>query len=97
VRLAGDGGGDARLGMAVQIGPPAADAVQHAATVETNQPGAFAARHREQRKRMRVLAHLRARVPEHGQVARAPVIGGGYHGAIVKSFHPAIIAAGAAA
>ena len=96
-RLPGDGLGDARLGMAVQVGPPAADAVEDAPAVEAHQPGAFAARHGEQRQRVRVLAHLRAGVPEHRQVACPPVIRGGYHGVIVKSFHPAIIAAGATA
>jgi len=95
--LPADGRGDARLGVAVQVGPPAADAVEDAPAVEPHQPCALAALHRKQRQRMRVLAHLRAGMPEHGQVACPPVICGGYHGCIVNAFHPAIIAAGAAA
>ncbi len=95
--LPADGRGDAGLGVAVQVGPPAADAVEDAPSVEPHQPRALAALHRKQRQGMRMLAHLRAGMPEHGQVACPPVIRGGYHGSIVNAFHSAIIAAGTAA
>ena len=91
-RLPADGLGDARFGMAMQVGPPTADPVQHAAAVEPHQPRTFAMRDGEQRQGIGVFAHLRAWVPQHGQIACAPVAGGGYHGGIVKSFHPPIIA-----
>jgi hypothetical protein len=45
-----------------------------------------------QRQHVRVLAHLRARMPQHVQVAAPPRIGGGYHVGIVERFHSPIIA-----
>ena len=66
------------------------------AAVVADQPGAIAARHREQRQGLRVLAHLGAGMPQHGQVAGAPALGGSYHVGIVKAFHSPIIAAGGA-
>jgi type II secretory pathway pseudopilin PulG len=48
------------------------DRIEVAAAVLPDQPGAFAARDRHQRQQhVGVLAHLRARVPEHGEVAHA--------------------------
>ena len=85
------------FGVAVDIGPPTADRIQYAAAVVPHQPRAFATCHRKQRQCVGVFAHLRAGVPEHGQVARTPSVIGGYHGGIVKSFHPAIIAVGTVA
>src|SRR3546814_1621657 len=70
-RLPCDRPGDARLGVAEQVGPPAAHRVESAAAVVADQPGAVAAGDRQQRQGVRVFAHLRAGVPEHGQVARS--------------------------
>ena len=97
VGLLANGACDAGFGMAVDIGPPTADRIQYAAAIVPHQPRAFATRYREQRQRIGVFAHLCAGVPEHGQVTRTPSVIGGYHGGIVKSFHPAIIAAGTVA
>ncbi len=92
-RLPRDGFGDARLGVAEQVGPPAADRIEVAATVTADQPGTFAACDRQQRQRVRMLAHLRARMPQHGKVARTPALGVGYHRQVMQTaFHPDIIA-----
>ncbi|MNS79373.1 hypothetical protein D3C72_1130260 [compost metagenome] len=72
--LGGDGTTNARLGVAEQVGPPAADGVQVAVAVVIDQPGAFATGDRHQRQRVRMLAHLRARVPQHLEVALPPVL-----------------------
>ncbi|MNV47961.1 hypothetical protein D3C71_1398450 [compost metagenome] len=73
--LPGDGRADARLRMAEQIGPPTAHRVQVALAVVIDQPRAFATGDRQQRQGVRVFTHLRARVPQHGQVACAPLVG----------------------
>ena len=72
--LRGDGGADAWLGMAEQVGPPAADRVQVARAVMADQPGAFAAGDRHQRQGVRVLTHLGAGMPQHRQVAVTPIV-----------------------
>jgi len=92
MRLTPNGFGNTWFGMAVDIGPPAADGIKDAPTIVPNQPCAFATRHWEQGQGVGVFSHLRAGVPEHGEIARAPSLSGGYHGGIVKSFHPTIIA-----
>ena len=74
-RLARDRPGDARLGMAVQVHPPAAHRVQRAAAVVAHQPGPLAARHRQQRQHVGVFAHLGAGMPEHRKIARTPARG----------------------
>jgi len=58
--------------VAEQVGPPAGNGVQVAAPVATHQPRAFATCNGQQRQRAGVLAHLGARMPQHGQVALAP-------------------------
>ncbi len=73
--LGGNGTTDARFGMAEQVGPPTADGVQVAIAVVVDQPCSFTTGDRHQRQGMRVLAHLRARVPEHLQIALPPVLG----------------------
>jgi len=91
-RLPGDRRGDARFRMAEQVGPPTRYGVEVAASVVAYQPGAFAARDRHQRQYVGVLAHLRARVPQHREVAGSPAIGVRYHRAIVNPvLHPRII------
>ncbi len=96
--LSGDGRRDTRFGVTEQVGPPAADCIKVAAAIAADQPGAFAARDRQQRQRVRVLAHLCARMPEHCQVARTPCVGVRYHRRIVSLvLHPSIIAASGAA
>ena len=74
-RLPRDGIGDARIGVTEQIGPPAGHGIQIASTVVVDQPGPFAACDGNQRQRVRVLAHLRAGMPQHGEVALSPVFG----------------------
>ena len=94
-RLARDGRRDPRLRMAVQVGPPAGHAVEVAPAVPADQPRTVAAFDRQERQHVRVLAHLRAGMPEHRQVALAPAGRGRlrYHFRIVDdSFHPGIIA-----
>ena len=78
----------------VKIEPP----VGAAATV-ADQPCAVAARHRQQRQGVGVLAHLRAGVPEHREVARPPVVGVVYHRGMPAHpiVHPFIMARGAGA
>jgi hypothetical protein len=71
-RLSRNGLGDARLGVPVQVGPPAADAIEIAATVVTEQPRAVPALDGNQRQDVRVLPHLGAGMPQHLEVARAP-------------------------
>ena len=46
-----------------------------AVAVMVDQPGAFAAGDRQQGQGVGMLAHLRARVPQHGQIAVPPLIG----------------------
>ena len=70
-RLACDGLGDARLGVPVQAGPPARHGIEVAPAVHAHQPLALAALDRQQRQRVRVLAHLRARVPDTSRSRRA--------------------------
>ena len=63
-----DRGIDARIRMAEQVDPPGADAVEIAPALEILQPDAFAARDRNERQPLVVL-HLRAGMPDDGQVA----------------------------
>jgi hypothetical protein len=73
--LARDGSGDAGLRVPMQVDPPAADRIERPAAVVAHQPGAVAPCDRQQRQHVRMLAHLRARVPQHGEVARTPAVG----------------------
>ena len=68
--LLGDRTRDARLGMAEQVGPPARHRVEVALPVHADQPRALAACDGDQRQDGGVLAHLRAGVPQHREVAR---------------------------
>jgi hypothetical protein len=68
-RLRADGGSDVRMGMAEEVGPPAGDGIQPARAVQAFEPGAAAAPDRQQGQLAAVLAHLRAGVPDHGEVA----------------------------
>jgi hypothetical protein len=43
--------------------------------IVVDQPRTFAAGDRQQGQGVGVLAHLRARVPQHGQIALPPLIG----------------------
>ena len=71
VQLLADACVDARVGMAEHIDPPGADRIQVALAVEIFQPDALATADRNQRQAL-VVFHLRAGVPEHGQVALHP-------------------------
>jgi hypothetical protein len=95
--LGRDGRADARLGMAEQVGLPTGDSVEITTTIMAYQPAAFAAGNRYQWQFAgEVFAHLRARVPEHVQVARTPALrlGCAYHcGKAGILLHTRIIAA----
>jgi hypothetical protein len=83
LRLRRDGRGDARFGMAEEIGPPARHRVQIPFPGKIFQPRPAPAPDRHQRQRFRVFAHLGTGMPEHGEVARAPFlvhVGGWIHG-----------------
>jgi hypothetical protein len=75
--LVDDGGIDCRVSVPEQVDPPGADCVEIAVTVEIVQPGAAAARDRNQRRRL-VLFHLRARMPDRRAAARKPVFVAGH-------------------
>ena len=60
---------DARVAVAEQARPPRADRVEIAPSVVAVQPGAFGAGDRHHRQRF-VVVHLRARMPDDGEVAR---------------------------
>src|SRR6185437_10082746 len=84
-RLLGQRGGDARVGMPEQVGPPRADAVEVAAAFGVVEPRAFAAHDRYERDRL-VVAHLGAGMPDMLQVPR------GERGIAVDEFrHPDMI------
>ena len=74
VKLRVQSGVDARIGVAEQVDPPRADAVEVAAAVEVVQPGALTTGYGNQRQGTRVAAgvllHLGARVPDGAQAAR---------------------------
>ena len=79
VELLVQGGVDAWVGVAEQVGPPRADAVEKTPTVEIVQPGPFAAGDRNQgeiarRRAIAVVAHLRARMPDRSLTPPEPVI-----------------------
>jgi len=86
-RLPRDGLGDARLAVAMDVCPPAADRIQCAAAVVTDQPSALAARDRQQGQGVGMLAHLRAGVPEHREIARAPAP----RGILARVARPAVV------
>ena len=69
--LRGDGGADARMGVAEEIDPPRADGVEVAFAVEVLEPHPAAAADGN-RRQVLVVAHLRARVPQHAQIALGP-------------------------
>ena len=69
VELVLERGDDARMAMAEQAGPPGADRVQIAAAVVAGQPDALGLGDRQHRQGF-VIVHLRARVPDHGEIAR---------------------------
>jgi hypothetical protein len=73
--LARDGAGNSRFGMAKQIGPPAADSVQVAASVVAMQPGPLATSYWHQGQGVRMFAHLGAWMPQHAQIAFPPFMG----------------------
>ena len=60
---------ESRVGMAEQVDPPGTDRVQVPIAVEVLQPHAFAAAYRDHRQIRLVILHLRAGVPDVGQVA----------------------------
>ena len=62
---------DARVGVAKQVDPPGADAVQVAAPLMVEQPGAFAVADGDQGY-LFVVLHLGARVPDAGQAPCNP-------------------------
>jgi hypothetical protein len=63
---------DARIGMAEQIDPPRADAIDIAPAREVLEPNALATANRDHRERF-VILHLRAGVPHVRQIPRGPV------------------------
>ena len=63
VELLLEGVADTRVGVAEEIDPPGADAVEVAAALHVVKPGAFATLDRHQRKLLVVL-HLGAGVPD---------------------------------
>ena len=65
IELVTQGGIDACVAVAEQVDPPGADRVEITVPVGIDQPRAFAAKHRQRRKRF-VNLHLGARVP-HGR------------------------------
>ena len=68
--LVGQGGGDARIGVAEQVDPPRADPVEVAPALGVDQPGAFAARDRHHRHgAFAVVVHLRAGMPDMPEIA----------------------------
>ena len=67
--LGGERRVDARVRVAEEVHPPGADAVEIAPPLEVVQPHALAALDRHQRQALVVL-HLRARMPDHREVAR---------------------------
>jgi len=71
VQLRLDRGVDMRIGMAEQVDPPRAGAVQVALAVEVDQPGALAARDRQRRHGVEPRI-LRARVPDRRAATRLP-------------------------
>lgn len=73
-RLFGDGGGDARLAMAVDIGPPARHRIKVAPAIGADQPRAFAAHDRHQWQQVGVFAHLGARVPDRGEITGNEIV-----------------------
>ena len=70
LRLVADRGGNAWLAMAEKIGPPRTDRIQVASAVHAFQPGTATTADGQQRQRIGMLGHLRAGMPQHGQVAR---------------------------
>ena len=68
VQLLLEGVADARVGVAEEIDPPGADAVEVAAAIHVVEPGAFATLDRHQRKLLVVL-HLGAGVPDGSEGA----------------------------
>jgi hypothetical protein len=66
--LGAERGGQPRVPVAERLAPPARDRVQNFAAVVELQPDAARAHH-DQRRKLHVVAHLAARVPEHRQIA----------------------------
>jgi hypothetical protein len=56
------------MAVAEQASPPRADRVEPAAAVVAMEPRTFGARDRQHRQRF-VVVHLRARMPDDGEVA----------------------------
>ena len=83
VELGFEGGADARVGVAEEIDPPGADAVQVTSPVHVEQPGAFTPGNRDEGELLVVL-HLGAGVPHRGEgaVEEAGVVRAGRHGVI---------------
>jgi hypothetical protein len=81
VELGLEGVADARVGVAEQVDPPRADAVEVAPAVHVDEPRAFAPGDGDEGQLLVVL-HLGARVP-HGGEGAGEEAGVGGHGADV--------------
>jgi hypothetical protein len=72
-------GNDARMAVAEDVGPPGTDRIEIARAIRRIQPGAFGLRDGQHRHGF-VIVHLRARVPDHGKIARGQRVGIGSRG-----------------
>jgi len=71
IELVADALVDPRVGMPEHVHPPGTDRIEVAVAVEILEPDTFTTLDRNQRQ-LFVILHLRAGVPEHGEIALHP-------------------------